>query len=222
MRHFSVELEELNQLLLQMGGLVESSIHHSIQALSERDKELAKLVMRDEPRINQMEVEIDDRTTRLLALNQPVARDLRFLMATLKINTDLERMGDLAVNIAERTLALISRPPIKPDIDIPRMASMVEEMLLKCLDAFIKGDADLAESVLTSDDGVDSLRDSIYSELVDHMQRDPTVVPAAIDLLFVARNLERIADHATNVAEDVIFLVRGVDVRHHAAQQNKA
>ena len=216
MRHFSQELEELNQSLLQMGGLVESSIRRSTQSLVDRNKELAKDVIRDEPRIDMMQVEIDAQTTRLLALNQPVARDLRLLMATLKINTDLERMGDLAVNIAERAISLIERPPLKALVDIPQLASLVESMLLKSLDAFVKGDADLATSVLPADEEVDALRDSIYAELIALMQRDPSVVPSAINLMFVARNLERIADHATNIAEDVIFLVKGIDVRHHA------
>ena len=215
MRHFSVELEGLNHRLLEMGGLVESSIHHSVQALVERDKEIAKQVMRDEPRINQMQVEVDAMAMRLLALNQPVARDLRLLTAVLKINTDLERMGDLAVNIAERAMSLVSRPAVKPLIDIPKMASLVQSMLLKSLDAFVRGDVELAMSVLPADDDVDMLRDSVYTELIDFMQRDVVMVPAAVDFMFVARNLERIADHATNIAEDVIFLVKGIDVRHH-------
>ena len=221
MRHFSVQLEELNQALLEMGGAVESSIRHSVQSLVERDKELAKQVMRDEPRINRMELEVDAMATRLLALNQPVARDLRLLTATLKINTDLERMGDLAVNIAERAISLINRPPVKPLIDIPKMASLTQSMLLKSLDAFVRGDADLAMSVLPADEDVDSLRDLVYKDLIEFMQQDATVVPAAVDLMFVARNLERIADHATNIAEDVIFLVRGIDVRHHALDRQQ-
>ena len=216
MRHFSIELDELNERLLEMGGLVESSIRRSVQSLVEREKELAKQVMRDEPRINQMQVEVDAMAMRLLALNQPVARDLRLLTAVLKINTDLERMGDLAVNIAERAISLINRPPVKPLIDIPKMASLVQTMLLKSLDAFVKGDVDLAMSVLPADEDVDTLRDAVYTELIDSMQREVGVVPAAVDLMFVARNLERIADHATNIAEDVVFLVKGIDVRHHA------
>jgi phosphate transport system protein len=130
-------------------------------------------------------------------------------------------MGDLAVNIAERAIALINRPPVKPLIDIPRMAALAQSMLLKSLDAFVRADADLAQSILPSDDEVDDLRDSVYRELVELMQRDPATVPAAVDLIFVARNLERIADHATNIGEDVIFLARGIDVRHHMADQSK-
>ena len=219
MRHFSVQLDDLIQSLLEMGGVVESSIRHSVQSLVERDRELARQVLRDEPRINSMELEVDAKTTRLLALNQPVARDLRLLTAILKINTDLERMGDLAVNIAERAISLIDRPPVKPLIDIPKMASLVQSMLLKSLDAFVKGDVELAMSVLPADEDVDMLRDSVYTELIELMQQDGSAVPAAVDLMFVARNLERIADHATNIAEDVIFLVKGIDVRHHALDQ---
>ena len=219
MRHFAVELEELNQALLGMGALVESSIHCSVQALVNRDERMARRVIEDEVRINQMELDIDARVTRLLALNQPVAGDLRLLIIALKINTDLERMGDLAVNIAERAISLAKVPLVKPLIDTPRMASLVEDMLHSSLDAFVKRDADLAEKVLPADDEVDTIRDNIYSELLDVMQSNPTVVPSAIHLMFVARNLERIADHTTNIAEDVIFLVRGIDIRHHVAQE---
>ena len=205
-----------------MGGYVESAIHRSVRALVDRDAELARQVLRDEARINQMEIEIDNLTTRLFALRQPMARDLRFLTAALKINTDLERMGDLAVNIAQRALSLLAQTPVKPLIDIPRMAQAVESMLLRVLDAFVKGDADVAREVLLADDEVDALRDSVYQELVAYMQNDPTTVPGAVDLMFVARNLERIADHATNIAEDVVFLVKGVDVRHHAMEVKDA
>jgi phosphate transport system protein len=154
--------------------------------------------------------------TRLLALRQPVARDLRLLTAALKINTDLERIGELSVHVAERSLSVMHHPLVRPLADIPRMATLVQSMLLRCLEAFVKGDAGLARSVLFSDDEVDRLRDGVYAELQEAMQHDPDTVPAAIELIFVARNLERIGDHATNIAEDVVFLVEGVDVRHHA------
>ena len=218
MRHFTIELEELNQKLLQMGGLVESAIHRSVRALLEQDRELAEEVIRDEPKINRMEMEIDGLVTRLLALRQPVARDLRLLTAALKINNDLERIGDLANHIAERSISLMHHPLVKPMTDIPKMASLVQSMLLKCLDAFVNGDADLAHTVLLSDSEVDALRDSVYNELLEIMQRDPSLVTTAIDLIFIARNLERIGDHATNIAEDVVFLVKGIDVRHQAQQ----
>ena len=182
MRHFAVELEELNQKLLEMGGLVESAIQRSVRALSDQNRELAEQVIRDEP----------------------------------KINNDLERIGDLAQHIAERALSLMHHPLVKPMTDIPKMASLVQSMLLKCLDAFVRGDEALARSVLLSDDEVDGLRDAVHAELLETMQRDPGVVPAAVDLIFIARNLERIGDHATNIAEDVVFLINGTDVRHHA------
>jgi phosphate transport system protein len=216
LRHFTIELEELNHKLLEMAGLVESAINRSVRSLVDQDRGLAEQVIRDEPKINNMEMEIDGMVTRLLALRQPVARDLRFLTSALKINTDLERMGDLAQHIAERSLSLMHHPLVKPMVDIPSMASLVQSMLLNCLEAFVKGDESLARSVLLADDEVDRLRDAVYAELLGTMQRDPSVVSAAVDLIFVARNLERIGDHATNIAEDVVFLIKGVDVRHHA------
>jgi phosphate transport system protein len=219
LRHFIAELDELNNKLLEMAGLVEAAISRSVRSLVDQDRELAEHVIREEPRINRMEMEIDGMATRLLALQQPVARDLRFVTSALKINTDLERMGDLAQHIAERSLSLMHHPLVKPMVEIPNMASLVQSMLLKCLDAFVRGDEELARSVLLADDEVDRLRDAVYAELMDKMQSDPGVVPAAVDLIFVARNLERIGDHATNIAEDVVFLVKGVDVRHHAEER---
>jgi phosphate transport system protein len=222
LRHFIAELDELNNKLLEMAGLVEAAISRSVRSLVDQDRELAEHVIREEPRINRMEMEIDGMATRLLALQQPVARDLRFVTSALKINTDLERMGDLAQHIAERSLSLMHHPLVKPMVDIPNMASLVQSMLLKCLDAFVRGDEELARSVLLADDEVDRLRDAVYAELMDKMQSDPGVVPAAVDLIFVARNLERIGDHATNIAEDVVFLVKGIDVRHHAEERAEA
>jgi phosphate transport system protein len=216
MRHFIEELEELQKHLLEMAGLVETSIRGSILALTDRDEEQAQQVLLNETRINQMEIEIDDLATRLLALHQPMARDLRFLTAAIKINSDLERMGDLAVNIVERALSLKDKPPVKPLIDIPQMSKLAQSMVRRSLDSFVNRDPDLARAVLLSDDAVDDLRDAIYQELVQFMERDPSTISRALDLIFVARNLERIADHATNIAEDVLFLVQGVDVRHHA------
>ena len=216
MRQFTIELDELNQKLLHMGGLVEIAIHRSIRSLADRDANLAGQVIQDHRQVARLEMEIEGLATRLLALRQPVARDLRLLTAALKINTDLERIGELAAHVAERSLLLMKHPVLAPAVDIPRMAALVQSMLLKCLEAFVKGDGELARSVLFSDDEVDDLRDAVYAELQETMQRDPGVVPAAIDLIFVARNLERIGDHTTNIAEDVLFLVQGIDVRHHA------
>jgi phosphate transport system protein len=215
-RQFTIELEALNQTLLHMGGLVETAIHRSVRALVDHDKKLAGQVIQDHRRIARLEMEIEGMATRLLALRQPVARDLRLLTAALKINTDLERIGELSVHVAERSLLVMHHPLVRPLVDIPQMATLVQSMLLKCLEAFVTGDAGLARSVLFLDDEVDRLRDRLYAELQEAMQRDPGAVPAAIELIFVARNLERIGDHATNIAEDVVFLVQGVDVRHHA------
>jgi phosphate transport system protein len=215
LRHFVEELEDLQGRLLEMGTLVESAIHTSVLALTERSEAQAQQVLGNEDRINHLEIEIDELAVRLLALQQPMAKDLRFLTAAIKINTDLERMGDLSVNIVERAVALMNRPPVKPLIDIPQMARTVESMVRKSLDAFVKREPDLARSVLLSDDTVDRLRDSIHSELISFMQQDPDAIPQALELILVARHLERIADHATNIAEDTLFLVKGVDVRHH-------
>ncbi|HLM99477.1 MAG TPA: phosphate signaling complex protein PhoU [Bryobacteraceae bacterium] len=215
MRHFIEELEDLQGRLLEMGTLVESAIHNSVRALMERSEALSQQVLGNEDRINHLEIEIDELAVRLLALQQPMAKDLRFLTAAIKINTDLERMGDLAVNIVERAIALMNRPPVKPLIDIPQMARTAESMVRKSLDAFVRREPELARSVLLSDDTVDRLRDSIHSELISFMQEDPESIPQALDLILVARHLERIADHATNIAEDTLFLVKGVDVRHH-------
>jgi phosphate transport system protein len=216
MRHFDELLDQLRDRLLEMSGLVESAIYRSVSCLAERNADLAHEVLQDEGRINQLEVQIDDMATRLIALEQPVATDLRLITAATKINVDLERMGDLAVNIVERSLSLMHEPLAPPLVDIPHLAHLVESMVRKALDAFVKRDASLARSVLLSDDAVDELRDSIYGELIDQMQRDPSTVHQSVDLMFVARNLERIADHATNIAEDVLFLIEGIDVRHHA------
>ncbi len=218
MRHFTEELDELRKELLTMAGLVELAVHESVLSLTERDSERAQQVLVNEAKINQLEIRIDELATQLLALHQPMAGDLRLLTAAIKINNDLERMGDLAVNIVERSLSLISQPSVKPMIDIPQMAQLAESMVRAALDSFVKRDAELARGVLLSDDAVDDLRDSITRELVGFMERDPSTVSRALDLILVARNLERIADHATNIAEDVLFLIQGVEVRHHAEE----
>jgi phosphate transport system protein len=221
MLHFREELDELQRRLLEMAGLVESAIHQSILALVQRDEQAAKDVLWKEAQINQKDLEIDEFATRLLALYQPMARDMRFLTAVIKMNGDLERMGDLAVNITERALSLMQEAPVKPLIDIPRMASLAETMVRNSLDALVTRDEALARSVLVSDDEVDQLKDAVYKELVTFMQEQSTTIPRAVDLMFIAHNLERIADHATNIAEDVLFLMKGIDVRHHAEQRQQ-
>jgi phosphate transport system protein len=215
-RHFVEELEQLKTKLLEMSSLVEASIQRSIIAVTQKDRSAAEQVFRSEARINQIEIEIDEFAINLLALQQPMAADLRLIVAALKINTDLERMGDLSVNIAQRAISLIDEPVIKPMIDIPHIAGLVQSMVRKSLDAFVTRDADLARSVLASDDAVDSLRTACYHELVSFMEKDPHNIKPGLDLLAITRNLERVADHSTNIAEDVMFLVKGVDVRHHA------
>ncbi len=213
-RPFLTELDDLQQRLLAMGGLVEFAIHRSIRALIDRDSALSEQVWENERRINEMEIEIDEQATRLLALHQPVARDLRFLTATIKINSDLERMGDLAVNIVQRAVSLARQPHVKPLIDVPHMSRLVECMVRKSLDAFVRRDSEMAQSVLAADDEVDDLKSAVYKELISFMERDSSAVHPSVDLIFIAHNLERIADHATNIAEDVLFLVNGIDVRH--------
>lgn len=198
-----------------MAALVEANIHCSVRSVTETEESQVQKVLSNESRINQMEIDIDQLATRLLALQQPVAKDLRLLTAAIKINSDLERMGDLAVNIVQRSADLI-RHPVKPLIDIPHMADLAESMVRKSLNAFVKRDPELARSVLVSDDEVDDLKDAIYQELLELMEMNPSTIHGAIDLMFVAHNLERIADHATNIAEDVLFFVKGIDVRHHA------
>ncbi len=216
MRHFDQELEELKLKLLEMSSLVETGINRSIAAVVEKKKALADEVLRNEARINQMEIEIDDIAIRLLTLKQPMGVDMRLITAAMKINNDLERMGDLAVNIAERAIDLLQEPVIQPMIDIPHIAALVQSMVRKALDSFVSRDPEMARSVLAADDAVDNLRTATFHELISYMQRSPQGIPQAVSLISVVRNLERIADHATNISEDVLFYVTGIDVRHHA------
>ncbi|HEV8413095.1 MAG TPA: phosphate signaling complex protein PhoU [Bryobacteraceae bacterium] len=215
-RHFEQELEQLKGKLLEMSALVEAAVQRSVAAVAQKDRSAAEQVLHDEARINALEMEIDEFAINLLATQQPLAADLRLVVAALKINTDLERMGDLSVSIAQRAVSLLSEPVITPMVDIRHMSSLVESMVRKSLDAFVANDADMARSVLASDDAVDSLRTASYHELVSFMEKDPRNIPQALDLIGITRSLERIADHSTNIAEDVLFLVKGIDVRHHA------
>ena len=216
MRHFDKELENLKSRLLEMSSLVETAIYRSITAVVQKDRALAEDVLKNEARVNRMEIEIDDLAIKLLALRQPMAVDLRLITAALKINNDLERMGDLAVNIAHRAIELIQEPVVKPMIDIPHIAALVQSMVRKALDSFVTRDEQLARSVLASDDAVDDLRTASFHELISFMEQAPKNIPQALSLLSVVRNLERIADHSTNIAEDVLFYIKGIDVRHHA------
>ncbi len=218
-RHIDQELTEVRQDLVQMASLAENAIGLAIKALVSRDAELARQVLTSDNALNAMEIEVDERCLRTMALYQPEARDLRFLAMALKINNDLERMGDQAVNIAERTLELLKEPLLKPLIDIPRMATLAQAMVRDSLDAFVRQDAALARSVCKRDDAVDQLNDQIFRELLTYMLQDPHSITRAVGLILIGRHLERIADHATNVAEDVVYLVEGRTIKHHVADQ---
>ncbi|MGA2090996.1 MAG: phosphate signaling complex protein PhoU [Endomicrobiales bacterium] len=214
-RHFEEELNELKSRLLHMGALVESMIHLAIKALVDRNESVIKEVFEKEDEVNKIQVEIDEKCLQLIALYQPTAVDLRFITSGMKINSDLERMGDQAINMAETGVDLLQQPPLKPLIDLPNMADIVKGMVNNSLDAFVRKDVELAQSVLKRDDAVDSLKDSIFRELLTLMIADQNNITRSLDLILISRNLERIGDHATNVAEDVIFMVLGKDVRHH-------
>ncbi len=218
-KSFEAELQELKEHLLAMGGLAETMIEASVQILVNRNAEFAQEVFRYEEEMDQRCIELDDRSFKLLALHQPVASDLRFLVAGIKINSELERIGDLAVNIALRMLALLKEPPIQPLIDMPKMAQLAQEMVKRSLDAFVTRNPDLARGVIEADDTVDGLRDRFFQELVNFMSRKPESIPRALELILVSRNLERIGDHATNIAEDVIYIARGEDVRERGDKE---
>jgi phosphate transport system protein len=215
-RHFEQELEELKQRLLWMAGLAEKSVHQAVQALFEKNEDMARKVLEEEATINEMQIEIDDRVLRLLALQQPMAVDLRFILSISRINNDLERIGDQAVNIAQSALRILRHPQVKPYVDLPRMSALAEGMVRDSLNALVQRDAELARSVLVRDDEVDRLRDQIFRELLTYMMENSAVIFPAFELILVAKNLERIGDHATNIAEDVIYMVAGRDVRHLA------
>jgi phosphate transport system protein len=217
-RHFQEELEQLKTRLLEMGGLAEEQVRLAVKALMERDRELVALALNGDEPINKLHIEIDGRCFTLLALHQPMAVDLRAIVAAVKINTDLERVGDLAINIAEAARRYAQHAPVKKLIDIPRMATIAQTMLRDSLDSFVRRDTELAQRVLNEDDKLDALKTQIFRELLTYMLQDPGTIEAALDLILISRHLERIGDHATNVAEDVIFMVSARDVRHHAGE----
>ena len=213
-RHFHEELGALKQTLLAMGGLVEDQIRRVMRALVERDDEQARDVIDRDRQVNAYENEIDEKCVELLALHQPAAGDLRFITTAMKIVTDLERIGDQAVNIAQRALELNREPQLKPYIDLPRMAEKAQAMMKESLDAFVSRDATAARRVRGQDEAVDALNHQIFRELLTFMMEDPSTIPRAIRLILIARFLERVADHATNIAEMVVFLVESKIVRH--------
>jgi phosphate transport system protein len=214
---FDAELDELRTMLLAMGGKVEMMISGSVKALVDRDTPLAERIVAMDREVNHLEVTIDERCLELLALRQPAARDLRFITLALKIVTDLERIGDKCANIAKRSRELNNEPPLKPYIDIPRMAHWTEVMVKEALDAFVRSDADLAIKVCKDDSFVDEINDQIQRELLTFMMEDPSAITRSMKLNYVVKSLERIADHATNIAEMVIFMVKGKDIRHTMA-----
>jgi phosphate transport system protein len=221
-RHFERDLDELKERLLWMGSLAERAVHQAVHAVFDADENLAHAVLNEENTINELQIEVDDRVVQLLALQQLMAADLRFVLAIARINNDLERIGDQAVNIAQSAQRIVRHPRVKPYVDLPRMGELAEKMMRDSLDSLVRRDVDLARSVLSRDDQVDQLRDQIFRELLTYMMGDSSVVYPAFELILVAKNLERIADHATNIAEDVIYMVAGSDVRHSTAEHRPA
>jgi phosphate transport system protein len=213
-RHFERQLDELKERLLWMGTLAERAVHRAVHAVLDGDIKLAEGVLEDETPINVLQIEIDDFVVQLLALNQLMAADLRLVLAVSRINNDLERIGDQAVNIAQSAQRILRHPRVKPYVDLPRMSELAEEMVRDALNAVVRRDVELAQSVLRRDDEVDLLRDQMFRELLTYMMGDSSVIFPAFELILVAKNLERIGDHATNIAEDVIYIVAGQDVRH--------
>ncbi|MCM8756647.1 MAG: phosphate signaling complex protein PhoU [Candidatus Omnitrophica bacterium] len=215
-RHFDNELKELNKNILEMASLVEGSIIKSIEALKNQDINKAEEIINNDRNIDELELAIEDKCLSLLSLFQPQASDLRFITNAIKINAELERMADLSVDIAQRVLELGNQPLLKPLVDIPRLAIVAQKMVKEAIDSFVNRDIELAKKVIISDQEADNLRNLVQKELIyDYMAKDGTTSPRAVPLLLIARHLERICDHATNIAEDVIYMVSGEIVRHH-------
>lgn len=215
-RHFDEELQDLHKDLLKMGVMAQEAIYKSIEALKNRDKARAQEVIASDDKIDQIELTIDEKCIDLIARHQPMAGDLRFLATGMKINADLERIADLAVDIAERVIELVEKPVLKPLIDIPKLSTIAQNMIGNAIDSFVKRDIELARRVVLSDPEADMLRNAVQSELInEYMAKDPKAAPRAVALLLIARHLERICDHATNIAEDVIYMVEGKVVKHH-------
>lgn len=218
-RHFEQELKHLRDLLLLMAGRVEEGIAKANKSLVDRDAALAQQVVAEDHAIDQLELSIDEQCIKLLALHQPMASDLRFLTSAMKINSDLERIGDHAVNIAEKSIELAGQPPLKPLIDIPRMAELAQGMVKDSIDAFVERRPDKAKAVCERDDLVDDLQDQVIRELLTYMISDPKAIQRGLDLILVAKNLERIADLATNIGEEVIYILQARTIKHHAEER---
>lgn len=220
-RLFDEELKELKEKLLYMGGLVERMIDLSIRGLIERNKDLAQKVFQQEEEINMLHIEVDELCIKLIALHQPTAADLRFITAAMRINSELERIADQSVNISENTAIYLNYSPLKPLIDIPRMAEIASQMVKDSLTSFVGKDVALARLVLERDDAVDELKNQIFRELLTYMMSDTTTIQPALALILISRNIERIADHSTNIGEDVVFMVLGKDIRHHIEKKSR-
>ena len=215
-RYFDEELKELHKEILRMGVLTQEAIFKSIEALKNRDKTQAQEIIDTDDRIDELELAIDERCIDLIARHQPMAGDLRFITTGMKINAELERIADLAVDISQRVLELMEKPLLKPLIDIPKLSTIAQNMVRGSIDAFVNRDVELAKKVVFSDEEADNLRNLVQEELInDYMAKDPATAPRAVALLLIARHLERICDHATNIAEDVIYMVGGKVVKHH-------
>ena len=215
-RHFDLELQELRKDILKMGAFAEEAIYKSVEALKSREKLLAESVIDNDVIVDKLELEIDEKCVDSIARYQPMAKDLRFITTGMKVNGELERIVDIAVDIAQRTLELIDKPLLKPLVDIPRLAAVAQNMVKTAIDAFVKGDIELAKEVMLSDPEADRLRDAIQEELVEgYMVKDGSTAPRAVQLLLITRFLERICDHTTNIAEDIIYMVQAEVVKHH-------
>jgi len=221
-RHFHQELKELKEDLLKMGGLVEAAVHNAVSGLVSRDNQLAERTIKEDEKINTREISIEKKCLELIALQQPVAADLRFIVSALQIIKDLERMGDQAVNIAERAIILNQEPQVKPFIDLPKMALQVQSMVKDSLDSFVNGDVKKAKNVCERDDQVDNYNEKMFHELLSIMIKDQTTINRAVYLIIIGRSLERIADHATNIAEDVIYMVEARTIKHHAEEKGES
>jgi len=214
-RHFDIELFELKNSVLRMGALAEEAVYKSIEALKTRDSKLARSVIESDAAIDKLELDIDEKCIEMIALHQPMAKDLRFITTGMKINLELERIADIAVDIAQRTLELVDKPLLKPLVDIPKLAQVAQNMVRMAIDSFVRSDADLARKVVLSDSEADVLRNAIQKELInDYMVKDGSTAPRAVQLLLIARFLERVCDHTTNIAENVIYMAKAEVVRH--------
>ena len=221
-RHFERDLNELKERLLWMGSLAERAVHQGVHSVLDSDEQLAKRVLDEEDAINELQIEIDDRVVQVLALHQLMATDLRLVLAVSRINNDLERIGDQAVNIAQSAVRILRHPRVKPYVDLPRMSEVAEEMMRDSLNALVRRDVELAQKVLAMDDQVDHYRDQIFRELLTYMMGDSSVVFPAFELILVAKNLERIGDHAKNLAEELYSLAEGRSLRHNARKLSSA